>query len=234
MQHTCCLSRWLSHLCKLLSLQLKIIPPAGCEDGAVTVWDLRTRQPIRTLQKGGKGPVTGLLVMDRPAFLAAGQGGRGEGCNDAAHNSASRKGPQRPQPLAPFSKYYEVAGGLKPWEGVPVVIDGSTPYRYCTSPTEVWLDSLSHLTATGAHLTATGVCHVRYCFKQSIPHICVHCQSGRAVQCEDGPAACKVRLCIANSPVQWLQLCCQHLGARHCLFSAPESHICCSCRLRSS
>lgn len=96
----------------------------------MTVWDLRTRQPIRTLQKAGKGAVTGLVVMDRPAFLAAGQGGRGVRRDDAARNSASRKGPQRPQPLAPFSKYYGAAGGLKPWEGVPVVIDGSAPYRY--------------------------------------------------------------------------------------------------------
>ena len=100
----------------------------GCEDGTVTVWDMRTRQPIRTLQKAGKGPVTALLVMDRPAFLAAGQGGRGEKPNSSAHNS-SKKGPQRPQSLAPFSKYYGAAGGVKPWEGVPVVIDGSTPYR---------------------------------------------------------------------------------------------------------
>lgn len=104
---------------------------AGCEDGSVTVWDLRTRQPIRTLQKAGKGAVTGLLVMDRPPFLAAGQGGRGDGSNGSGtHGSNSRKGPQRPQPLAPFSKYYGTAGGLKSWEGVPVVIDGCTPYRY--------------------------------------------------------------------------------------------------------
>ncbi|KAL0027630.1 hypothetical protein WJX79_003997 [Trebouxia sp. C0005] len=101
---------------------------SGCEDGTVTVWDMRTRQPIRTLQKAGKGPVTAVLVMDRPAFLAAGQGGRGDKPNSSAHNS-SKKGPQRPQPLAPFSKYYGAAGGVKPWEGVPVVIDGSTPYR---------------------------------------------------------------------------------------------------------
>lgn len=71
--------------------------------------------------------------MDRPAFLAAGQGGRGDRSNNSASNSNSKKGPQRPQPLAPFSKYYGAAGGLKAWEGVPVVINGSTPYRYCTS-----------------------------------------------------------------------------------------------------
>ena len=96
----------------------------------VTVWDLRTRQPIRTLQKAGKGPVTSLLVMDRPAFLAAGQGGRGDRPSNSAHSSSSKKGPQRPQALAPFSKYYGAAGGVRAWDGVPVVIDGSTQYRY--------------------------------------------------------------------------------------------------------
>ena len=101
----------------------------GCQDGCVTVWDRRTRQPIRTVQKGGKGAVTALLVMDRPAWLAAGQGGRGEKSNSHA-GSSSKKGPPRPQPLAPFSKYHGVAGGMQPWEGGPVVLDGSTPYRY--------------------------------------------------------------------------------------------------------
>ena len=104
---------------------------AGSDDGVVTVWDLQTRQPIRTLQKAGKGAVTGLLVLDRPAFLTAGQGGRGDKSSSSAYSSIAKKGPPRPQPLAPFSKYYGSAGGLKPWDGVPVVVDGSTPYRCC-------------------------------------------------------------------------------------------------------
>lgn len=74
--------------------------------------------------------------MDRPPYLAAGQGGRGDRSNNSAHGGTSRKGPQRPQPLAPFSKYHGAAGGVKPWEGVPVVIDGCTPYRYWESQTE--------------------------------------------------------------------------------------------------
>ena len=132
-QHCCELSGWHALLyCCFMACNLTQSSHSchtGCEDGTVTVWDMRTRQPIRTLQKAGKGPVTALLVMDRPSFLAAGQGGRGEKPNSSAHNS-SKKGPQRPQPLAPFSKYYGAAGGVKPWEGVPVVIDGSTQYRY--------------------------------------------------------------------------------------------------------
>ena len=131
-QHSCELSGWL-HCSTAVSWHVFSFNHChscytGCEDGTVTVWDMRTRQPIRTLQKAGKGAVTAVLLMDRPAFLAAGQGGRGEKPNSSAHNS-SKKGPQRPQPLAPFSKYYGAAGGVKPWEGVPVVIDGSTPYR---------------------------------------------------------------------------------------------------------
>ena len=99
----------------------------GSDDGVVTVWDLRSRQPIRTLQKAGKGPVTGLLVIDRPPFLAAGQGGRGTKLSAAAHSSSSKKGPQRPQPLAPFAKYH--AGGGSGLSDLPVVLDGSNPYR---------------------------------------------------------------------------------------------------------
>ena len=102
---------------------------AGSDDGTVTVWDLRTRQPVRMLQKAGKGAVSGVLVMDRPPFLAAGQGGRGEKGGHSGNQSRSNKGPERPQPLAPFSKYQGSAGTGKPWEGLPVVIDGGNSYR---------------------------------------------------------------------------------------------------------
>lgn len=210
-----------------------VIQPAGCEDGTVTVWDLRTRQPIRTLQKGGKGPVTGLLVMDRPAFLAAGQGGRGDRSNKSAYNSASRKGPQRPQPLAPFSKYYGVAGGLKPWEGVPVVIDGSTPYRYCNLSVKVWhkwqplwplmysiIVTKAYMTRLST-LTEVAVLSVALLLAK---YWCV--LSNTAVYCKKTP--------------KWLQLRCKHLGTLNRLkpctdwdlgsdcISVPESQMCCS------
>lgn len=123
----------LCHDCTLCS--------AGSDNGAVTVWDLQTRQPIRILQKAGKGPVTGILVMDRPPFLAAGQGGRGDRGMGASSQGSSKKGPERPLPLAPFSKYQGSAGTAKPWEGLPVIIAVANPYRYCEScgmPMSVW------------------------------------------------------------------------------------------------
>ena len=33
------------------------------------VWDLPTRQPVRTLQMPAKGSISAVLVMDRPMFL---------------------------------------------------------------------------------------------------------------------------------------------------------------------
>lgn len=41
------------------------------------------------------------------------------------------KGPKRPQPLAPFCKFMGMAGAVQPWEGPPVLIDGSCTYRCC-------------------------------------------------------------------------------------------------------
>lgn len=106
---------------------------AGCEDGALVVWDLPTRQPVRTLQMPAKGPISAVLVMDRPMFLPGSKAGsRGlAGISEPgsssllALGSASSKGPQRAQPLAPFQKY--MSGS--PSDAVPVLLDGSLPYR---------------------------------------------------------------------------------------------------------
>ena len=38
---------------------------------------------------------------------------------------SSKRGPKRPQPLAPFCKYPNAPGTLKPWEGGLVLLDGS-------------------------------------------------------------------------------------------------------------
>lgn len=46
------------------------------------VWDAQTRQTLRVLQSPAKGPITALLVLDRPPHLAA--GGRGGGGGEAA------------------------------------------------------------------------------------------------------------------------------------------------------
>lgn len=89
---------------------------SGSEDGSVRVWDLRSRQPVRVLQAPAKGPVTSLLVLDRPPFMHAGGGGGGQG---------GRKGPKRAQALAPFQKYAGAEGAARAWEGGLVLLDGS-------------------------------------------------------------------------------------------------------------
>lgn len=42
---------------------------------------------------------------------------------------SGRKGPQRLPPLLPFAKHVGAASALQPWEGAPVLLDGSLPYR---------------------------------------------------------------------------------------------------------
>lgn len=106
---------------------------SGSEDSSVMVWDLRSRQPIRTFSSPVKGPVSGVIVLQKPECMPAGGGGggRGKGNNGGASGIASgtgstgRKGPQRLQPLAQLSKYPGQMGTLKPWEGGFVVLDGS-------------------------------------------------------------------------------------------------------------
>jgi pre-rRNA-processing protein IPI3 len=88
---------------------------SGADDGALRVWDLRSRQPVRELPAPAKGPVTGLLVLDRPPAMPAGPGAGGGG----------RRGPRRPAPLAPLAKYAGAPGAGAPWEGPPVLLDGA-------------------------------------------------------------------------------------------------------------
>lgn len=48
-------------------------------------------------------------------------------CRRSAKGGGENKaGPARPQPLQPFARYPEDA---KPWDGIPVIIDGSVGYR---------------------------------------------------------------------------------------------------------
>ncbi len=59
---------------------------AGSEDGSVRVWELRSGQAVHVMACPAKGPVTGLLVLDRPPFLAAfGTRGGGEPGGEPAH-----------------------------------------------------------------------------------------------------------------------------------------------------
>ena len=43
----------------------------------------------------------------------------------SSSSQSSKRGPKRPQPLAPFCKYPNAPGTLKPWEGGLVLLDGS-------------------------------------------------------------------------------------------------------------
>eukprot|EP00887_Chlorella_sp_A99_P003431 scaffold7.g3431.t1 len=117
---------------------------SGGEDGSVRIWDLRSRQQVRVLANPAKGPVTGLLVLDRPPFMQASGDAAAralvlDACSHgpchpvggahlasaSAAGASGRKGPRRPQPLAPLAKFANAPGALKPWEGGLVVIDGS-------------------------------------------------------------------------------------------------------------
>ena len=46
---------------------------------------------------------------------------------------AAAKGPKRPQPLAPFCKFPGMAGAVQPWEGPPLLLDGTHRYRWRAS-----------------------------------------------------------------------------------------------------
>lgn len=50
--------------------------------------------------------------------------------------TSTKKGPKRPQPLAPFAKYANAPGPLRPWEGGLVLIDGSAAGLVADGPTE--------------------------------------------------------------------------------------------------
>ncbi|CAG9461188.1 unnamed protein product [Pedinophyceae sp. YPF-701] len=98
-------------------------------DGNIHVVDLGTRQLLRVLQHPSKGPVTGLVVLDRPAYLipaAGGDGGTDRVAPDIAGVcalEASRKGPRRALPFAHLAKYPGPGPGQQPWEGGAVVLD---------------------------------------------------------------------------------------------------------------
>ncbi len=105
---------------------------SGSEDSSVMVWDLRSRQPIRTFSAPVKGPVSGVIVLQKPEYMPAGGTAGGSrrssgkaGGSGGGGGSSGRKGPQRLQPLAQLSKYPGQMGTLKPWEGGFVVLDGS-------------------------------------------------------------------------------------------------------------
>lgn len=85
------------------------------------MWELRSRVPLRVLSSPSKGPVTSVLVLERPLHLA---GVRGMGGGSGA--GSSRKGPQRPQPLGPFGKFMGTGETLG---NCAVVLKGEVQYR---------------------------------------------------------------------------------------------------------
>jgi pre-rRNA-processing protein IPI3 len=89
---------------------------SGSEDSTLRVWDLESRQTLRVIQ--AKGPVTAMLVLQKPRHMMAARGS----------DSSGRKGPQIPQPLSVFSKQVD-PGTSSPWAAPEVIIDGSQPYR---------------------------------------------------------------------------------------------------------
>lgn len=86
---------------------------SGSEDGSVRVWDLQSMQTVRVFNEPVKGPVSAVVVMEKPAYMAVG-----------GKSSGGKKGPGRMQPLAQFSKYAGGTGSIKAWEGPLVLLDG--------------------------------------------------------------------------------------------------------------
>ncbi|WIA20965.1 hypothetical protein OEZ85_005302 [Tetradesmus obliquus] len=78
---------------------------SGSEDGTARIWDLRSRQCLRSIASPNKAPVTAALLMAWPGHLGPA-------------GSAGRQGPKRLQPLAALAKFAGAAGTSKPWEGL--------------------------------------------------------------------------------------------------------------------
>lgn len=77
---------------------------SGSEDNSVRIWDLRTRQPIKIFENPSKGPVSSVLVIDRPTHMPIGTARHRE-TTSLGTLSDQRKGPTRPQPASQLSKY---------------------------------------------------------------------------------------------------------------------------------
>ncbi|KAK9790948.1 hypothetical protein WJX73_006419 [Symbiochloris irregularis] len=84
---------------------------SGCDSGSVRIWDLRTRQTLRTLQHCSKGPVTNLVSLPLPPALMA----RLQSSQPSTSAAAGQ------QPLAPLAKHLaDTMSGSVVWEGPAV------------------------------------------------------------------------------------------------------------------
>lgn len=99
---------------------------SGSEDGTVRIWDTVTRQPLRVLPSPAKGAITAIVVLDRPAALVIGDRTASNGDRSNKGSSRAIGGPSGLMPLSPFERY---PTEHPPWEGCPVRIDGSAPFR---------------------------------------------------------------------------------------------------------
>lgn len=89
---------------------------SASDDGSVRVWDVRSRQQLRCVKTHNNAPASCALLVPWPEHLTPG---------GASAQGGERKGPKRPLPLASLAKYPGFGGGLKAWEGPPVVLDGA-------------------------------------------------------------------------------------------------------------
>ncbi|KAL4446691.1 hypothetical protein ABPG77_007935 [Micractinium sp. CCAP 211/92] len=106
---------------------------SGSEDASVRVWELRSRQQVRLLQNAARGPVSAVLALPRPPHLLV---GGSHAASSGAGAGGGKRGPKRPQPLAPFSKYPNAPGPLQPWEGGLVLLDGSAAAAAALAPAD--------------------------------------------------------------------------------------------------
>lgn len=85
---------------------------AGCRDGAARLFEAASRQVVRVLDSPAKGPITGVVVVDRHPGMGGASGG------------AAAPPPSRALPLAQLCKYEGMTGNLQPWEAGPVLLSG--------------------------------------------------------------------------------------------------------------
>ena len=110
---------------------------SGSDDSSVRIWDLQSLQVLRVI--AAKGPITSILVQDRPLHMLASRGAEpGEehynvlkllfcpADADLPVLVAGREGPKRLQPLSPLAKHSELSAA---WEGPMMILDGTQPYR---------------------------------------------------------------------------------------------------------
>mmetsp|Transcript_39563 Transcript_39563/g.112198 ORF Transcript_39563/g.112198 Transcript_39563/m.112198 type:complete len:476 (+) Transcript_39563:131-1558(+) len=100
------------------------ISPDGCylvsgsDDGTCCVFELQSRQVIRSISTASKAPIASAVVLERGPFMPSGVR------NVDSSKGISRKCPDRLQPLSLLVKYY-TGGKDSRWQGPTVILEGS-------------------------------------------------------------------------------------------------------------